>query len=347
MTTSKDVREEVKNSWRHCLRCKLADQRLAVDESKKKFPSEVPMMLPAPKESRIHFLYPCPDPEQATFGNVLGAPVGAPADARSHLLVEMTLGLLSEYLPWDPLEYVSYSFALGCRPTSFKDPRRVMLPKSQWMKACRPRWRAEVLAADPQLIVLCGRHAFTTVRPDLTKSFTSYIGEVILAPIPQYNPANGQTRITEYSAYVIPSPEEIHLASKASQFQIDDWDFRPRASHVGQPFHYWCWHVLYAFWLADTLMRTRSGEFPTLETSRWPDILTALESFYTERLGVKEMYDRLSKEIEAEITEGVRKRMQREEDGDDDDLLDEGEDDDDGDDLDEVQPPPDPDSLEG
>ena len=297
-----EVFEELHRAWKHCLRCKLADQRLSRDEERKKHPNSVPLLAELPKECRLHVMYPVPDPVQYETGSVTGAYLSGEVGSISHGLFLYGIGLLSESLPWDE-EHMAFTVAVGCRPVSFKDPRKVMKPNAEVLKACRPRWQTEVLLTDPTLVMACGQHAFRSIRPDLTTSFTSYIGEVVPFVIPT---ASGPV---EYNAYVAPSPEDIHTTARVDQLTIEGWDWMPQQSHVQQPFHYWLWHQFYAIWLADTLRRFRDDLGIDQGSSLWPDIIAAFQRFYDTRSGVDALYSRVKSEIQLESGPGVRTIM--------------------------------------
>lgn len=287
---------EIAEHWRHCLRCKLADKRLENDPGRGKAASEVPGFAGDIEQDRstLHILYPCPDPEQYEFGNVNGS-FSTEVLSRSHFLLQMTWAMLAEHLPFD-WEELTFSFALGCRPVNFEDPRKIMAPKQEWLKACAPRWQAEVKVADPDLVLLCGRHALATVRRDLATKFNDYVGEVV--PFVVY----GKHPPLHYVGYVAPSPEDIVTNTHKAHYTLDGWNFGPQANHVRQPFHYWCWHVLFAAWLARTLRQLRSKDPITPDTSLWGDLVDKFGEFYDTQHSIRAVLERIKLEVSVETS---------------------------------------------
>lgn len=287
--------QELNYHWRHCLRCKLADKRLEIDSGRSKGASEVPLIAAGDgyhedvvPESVLHVLYPCPDPEQYDYGNVGGG--FGQVQSRSHLLVSLTWDLLQDWLPFEFSE-VTFSFAVGCRPVNFADPRRIMAPKQEWLKACAPKWQTEIKLADPDLVLLCGRHALASVRRDLATKFNDYVGEVVEFSV------HGDHAPLTYCGYVAPSPEDIVTNTRRDQYSIEGWEFSPQPNHITQPFHYWCWHVLYACWLSDTLRRLRCKEPVGPDTSIWGDLVLKFGEFYDNQHSIREVLDRVRREV--------------------------------------------------
>ena len=288
--------QELHTHWRHCLRCKLADKRLEIDGSRGKGASEVPLIASGdglasdvvPSESTLHVLYPCPDPEQYDFGVVAGSFDGV--QSRTHLLMSLTWDLLGDWLPFR-FDEVTFSFALGCRPVNFEDPRRIMAPKQEWTKSCAPKWQTEIKLADPDLVMLCGRHALASVRRDLATKFNDHVGEVVEFEV------YGDHSPLSYSGYVAPSPEDIVTNTRRDQYVLDGWNCAPQPNHISQPFHYWCWHVLYACWLSNTLRQLRCKEPVSSDTSIWEDLVSKFGEFYDNQHSIREVLDRVRREV--------------------------------------------------
>lgn len=328
-----DVRQQALNElvdqWQHCLRCSLADMRCSYDKAEGKFPAPVAFVSDGedrgwnprklPPQAPLLIMYSCPDPEQFLAGN-LGAIEDASEEtgSRSQMLVEECWRMVRNLLPWD-LDEVAFSFALGCRPVNFKDPRKTTKPKQQWLKACRRRWQTEVSIVDPDLVLLCGRHALATVRPDLTTKYTKLLGEIVDFRIP------GERGTVLYSGYVGPSPEDVFMNTPDEKFTADLWDMKPASRPSDDPFHDWLWHMVFSSWLAHSLMCRRKG-LGLPHESQWPALVGGLKEFYGEITPTSVIVRRVEAEVEFE-TYGVGARAAQTEAGDDDDGDEDDEDD--------------------
>lgn len=294
--------------WQHCLRCKLAMQRLREDEDSRKRATVVPMACsvdtdagyleiersPPPDKPPILLLLPCPDPAQFRSGRMFGTKnLAGESNSPSFGLVQWTNSQFSDVLPFG-LPDVAFGFAFGCRPVNFKDPRKLMAAKQEYIKACRERFAAELQIVDPDLVILCGRHALAIAAPSLATKHARLIGEVVSFQIPTpHGPAT-------YEGYVAPSPEEVVKEARPDHYDIADWEIQPERSHVDHPIKFWLWHYIFACWLADTLRRLEAGD-PPLET--WGRIVKQYNSFYENRLTVAELIRR-TEYIQHEELEG-------------------------------------------
>lgn len=320
------LESKLHQEWRHCLRCRLSDHRMSEDRERKKSPYPVPLLQVPEERTYLHIVYPCPDPWQEKAGRVDGR-YGGEHMSLAHTLVMGTVADLQDYLPWG-MERIAVSTALGCRPTSFKDPRKVQAPKRQWIKACRAKFESEVLMTDAPLYMLCGRHALATADFSKATKLSSYIGEVIPFEVPGTKTDRFGNRVhIQMSGYVAPSPEYVQQITRDDQLDLDDWKFIPESTHVHQPYWWWTWHFFYSVWLADTLTKWERKEPITRDTSLWPDIVASLSQYYDTRVSVLDLIQaRLEKARELEERgKGVREVMK----SDVEDALEEGEEDED------------------
>ncbi len=282
------VWEEHVAQWSHCLRCSLADLRLREDPEKGKEPTTVPLAEgknvlsddPAP----VMVLYSCPDVSQERASSVRGFMAGGATDSPSHGFVTWSWEALEGLMPF-PIDEVVFSTALGCRPVSFTDPRKLMKAKGEFIKGCRRRWQVEVLLADPDLILVCGRHALAAVRPDLGTQHSRLIGEVIQIPVP----APGGMVV--YEGFVTTNPEDVVNNARDDHYEVHDWSVAPEQSHVDNPVRHWLWYLLYACWLAQTLRDVSEGLPPQDE---WGSLLREIDRFHDNRTTVVSLLDRKS-----------------------------------------------------
>lgn len=250
--------------WTHCVRCSLCEHRVheeglpyRIAHASDIFGDELSNQRPRPR--LLHILYPCPDPQQFEASNFWAGQTskGTPRSS-AHWLLWWSLEVfrLANYLPpdLDP-EELSVSFALGCRPVNFKNPRRIMKPKREFMKMCEPRWQTEILAADPELVLICGVHALAAVRPDLQSRYHGYIGEVVPFSIE----LNSGT--AEFEGYVTHSPEEIVTIARRDHYVLENWEPKPIRGYTADPVKSWLWHLIWALWLAHAA-RHQIEDFP-------------------------------------------------------------------------------------
>ena len=310
MASRSELLRELNDNWRHCLRCKLADKRLEREDTRGKMPAAVPLLSTgtdldtrdpkALRRSCLHVLLPCPDPEQHAAGNLAGADTADEYLSRSISLLKGTWDALEQDLPF-PFAEVTLSTGLGCRPVNFADPRKLMKPKPEWTKSCRGKLATEITIVDPDLVMVCGTHALASVAPKIRGKFTTLLGEVISFTLPgRLATRDGSFPEVEYFGYVAPSPEEIDLMSRDDHLDLGDWGFVPIASHVHQPFHYFCWHVVFSAWLAQTLRDLRIQGSIDENTSMWPFLQEQYAKYFEERDSVQDLVTRVKSEISAE-----------------------------------------------
>lgn len=311
--------DDLVQHWKHCLRCPLAEKRLEFDEKAGIYPASVPLVTDGadrgkkeqpPAPSVLHVLYPAPDPEQFRTGNVGGMePADEETISRSHGLVECAWDVLAEDLPFS-IDAVTFSFALGCRPVDFSNPRKITAPNSSQMKACRRRWQVEISLCDPVLVLLCGRHALASVRSDLTKAgdYYQHIGEVVPFYVPGRLPVrHDRDPRVQYVGYVMPSPEDLDLICRDDQID-EPWDGHPVRAESVQPWHHFLWHLTVSCWLAYTVRQLRIGRPIDHDWSLWPYLVrTFQEHFEQKSTSMEELIGRVRDEIEAELSgEGAR-----------------------------------------
>jgi len=294
--------------WQHCLRCKLATQRLLEDDGTRKKAQVVPMpcgtqtscrpdrtaLFPPPIRPPLLVLFPCPDPAQFRSGQVEGQRnLNGETNSPSFGLIEWTMRSWADVLPFG-LDEVAFGFGFGCRLVNFRDPRKLMAPKQEYIKQCRERFAAELQIIDPGLVLLCGRHALAIANPTLATKHSRLIGEVVSFEIrTPHGPAT-------YEGYVAPSPEMVNEDARSDHYDLAEWSVSPERSHVDHPIKFWLWHVVYACWLADTLERIERGQEPH---ESWGKIVHQYNNFYETRLTVAELIRR-TKLIHEEETEG-------------------------------------------
>lgn len=286
------VWEEHAAQWSHCLRCSLADLRLREDEDKGKQATTVPLAegknVLSPDPAPLLVLYSCPDVSQEGASSLLGTRAAGQTNSPSHGFVEWSWEALGGLMPFS-IDEVVFSVALGCRPVSFTDPRKLMKAKGEFIKGCRRRWQVEVLLADPDLILVCGRHALAAVRPDLGTQHSRLIGEVITIPVP----APGG--IITYEGFVTTSPEDVVIDARDDHYEVQDWRVAPEQSHVDNPVRHWLWYLLYASWLSQTLRDVEQGRAPRQE---WASLLDEIDRFHANRTTVTSLLDRKSELFE-------------------------------------------------
>jgi hypothetical protein len=235
---------------------------------------------PAP----LLILYSCPDAAQERSSSVRGVMDGGETDSPSHGFVTWSWQALAGLMPF-PIEEVVFGVALGCRPVSFTDPRKLMKAKGEFIKGCRRRWQVEILLADPDLVLVCGRHALAAVRPDLGTQHSRLVGEVIQIPVPT------PRGTVVYEGFVTTSPDEVVLDARDDHYEVHDWQVAPEQSHVDNPVRHWLWYLLYACWLAQTLRDVAEGRPPRAE---WPSLLSEIDRFHASRTTVASLLERKS-----------------------------------------------------
>jgi len=302
MTTWRPVRDLIEDlweahegQWKHCLRCKLSELRLHEDPDRRKRPSMVPLAGPCrssldplgipPRSAPLYILYSCPDVQQERASSLEGSrDATGRTVSSSHGVVEWSWEAMGNLMPF-PLDEIAVGFALGCRPVSFTDPRKLMKAKGENIKACRARWQTEVLIVDPDLVLICGRHALACVRPDLGTKHSRYIGEVITFDV--QTPHGPVT----YEGFVTVSPEEVAANARDDHYEVHDWNVGPEHSHVDNPVRHWLWFLLFACWLAEAGRCVTDGITPP---APWASLTGELATFYRERTTVASLVERRS-----------------------------------------------------
>ena len=161
--------------WRQCLRCPLAERRIS---QAFEVPPAVPLVSASgPSSPLLLILYSCPDPEQGEAGTVEGFLIDGLPSSPQQRLVLGTLQALGHLIDLKESD-LAYTFALGCRPASIMDSRKLMAPRKGDLRMCRPRWQSELLALDPVLVLLAGRHALEAADPTKTR-VGPWLGEIV------------------------------------------------------------------------------------------------------------------------------------------------------------------------
>lgn len=323
--TVEEAWEFHRERWQHCLRCPLAEIRLQDDAARP--PTCVYVGSERPRAHRPLFvLYPCPDPDQSRAARLDGGQYdsGFP-QSPAHGLLTWAWTTLGSMLPWGMSE-VAFGFALGCRPVDYQDPKRIMAPRPEALRACRPRWQTEIVAADPDLILLCGRHSLAAVRPDIASQYNLLLGDVV--PFYIDTPSG---RLT-YEGLVTMSPEDVVAVSRPDHYELDGWDVAPERSHVDNPMRYWLWHLVWAAWLSESIRSLDNGKgLP----STWLSLCRNLDTFYTQSTTVRSLIERARDIAKLELEgRGVREFMTTTDIDPADDSAETGEEEDDGDEED-------------
>ena len=328
-----DIYDDLKHHWEHCLRCPLADVRCKIDDDKEWVTAPVPFMVDGkswddtvcPDTSKLHFLLSIPDHYQWQSGKIAG--VTSPTalvNSPNRLIVQQPFYDLKDILPFG-LEDTTIGLSFGCRPINFKNPRKVSKPKQQVIKACKARWVTELLLADPQLVMVCGRHALASIDKTKKTKFYRYVGEVIEFQV------NGLHGPVTYWGYVAPDPEQVFYQTRDEGFDISQWDRKPVSSRTLDPYYDWCWHIRMATWIAELLHRLRNKIPFDSDMRQWSRLVRELNNFYDETTPVAELVSRVQNEINLSKIdpEDLRKAIDGDGEEEDDLLLDDDDEDDD------------------
>lgn len=326
-----ELLDHIDHYWAHCLRCPLADIRCQIDQEKDYLPAGVPRVVSAddwglpnaeaiPRKSKLHLLLSTPDIDQWQTGSIAGTLSETnKSDSLNRAVIEDAFEQLRDYLPFG-LEGVSVGLALGCRPVNFKNPRILSKAKAEWTKACRPRWQTELKIVDPDLVLICGRHALASVAPRRVSKFALLLGEIVEFEI---DGAYGPVR---YYGYVTEATEVVALASREDDLNLDEWQPQPSTSRALYPFRSWCWDLLMASWIAE-LLAARRSEDTIADTRTWDWLVRRLNEFYDEVSSVRQIVSRVRREVD--LTTGAiplpASTVELEEDDDEEDDTEEGE----------------------
>jgi len=283
MTDKNQLHREHVVGWRHCIRCKLAECRLEERPRQEKYQAAVPIggtmeschdfediSSPIPK-SPVVILLSHPDLVQERWANLWGnlqTPKREWPPQVGALL--NSFGALQGRVPYTP-EHIALVSAFGCRPMNYKDIRKTNPPTAEVIKACTPRWLAEVRMADPYLIIAMGHHAYASVMPrKMTKDdYIKSLGEVLSLTIP------GARRPVTYGVYIAPDPNDVAISARRDQW-LKPWSQKPPRSETKEPVAALRWHLARGLWLARVLEGGRDRPLTDEEHANWKRINTTM-----------------------------------------------------------------------
>lgn len=277
-------------TWTHCLRCGLCEHRVQdtglpyrVGHAITSDGTPLSACEEAP-DIAVHVMYPCPDSLQFEASNIpAGADSRGAPKSPTHRLLMWSLEVFRDAGMMPPgltTRHIACSYALGCRPINFKNPRTIMKAKREFMKMCENRWVAETVGIDADLVLVCGTHALAAVRPDLAKDYHRLIGEVV--PFELQHPG-GPLR---YEAFVTYSPEDVVTIARRDHYVLDEWSPGPVPAYSQEPVKAWLWNLLWALWLAHAV-RHQIRDIPGHKD--FEELTDALNRSFSNRTTIQEL----------------------------------------------------------
>jgi len=261
-------------NWRHCLRCPLADIRLAGPDI-----IEVPTVydiegneLTDFSKVILHILLPSFDVEQHASNSYKGF-----EESSNYVILQETLETLKlKGSEIDPAT-ISVGFASGCRPVKFNQPSRVSKISPTWANACRPRWHRELIEIDPELVLVCGSNTLASIGGNLKYRYTK--GEIV-----QIHVVRKSSKFW-YPGFVTSDPETVVRVTSDKGFDTSEWDGGPVKSVQKNPYLDWLWHFKVCYALADFVSK---GNKPK-QRSQWRKITKQYSKHFTKITPIREL----------------------------------------------------------